>query len=149
MVSYKEMILRLIISFLIGFFIGLEREKRHKPAGLRTHVLVCLGASLFTLISMYGFTEVAGERTFRNPDPTRIAAQIVTGVGFIGGGLIFKDQDHIRGLTTAASIWLTAALGTGMGAGLYIPTMVAALLGFITLKLNRVLRWWGLEDSGE
>ncbi len=149
MLSLQEMIARLLLAFLVGFFIGLEREISHKPAGVRTHALVCLGSALFTLISSYGFTSLIGTNPYQPGDPARIAAQIVTGVGFIGGGIIFKDQDHIRGLTTAASIWLTAGLGTGIGAGLYVPTLAAAVLGYITLKLNRLLRRWGLDDSGE
>ncbi|NHM26242.1 MgtC/SapB family protein [Desulfofundulus sp. TPOSR] len=149
MLSLQEMIARLLLAFLVGFFIGLEREIRHKPAGVRTHTLVCLGSALFTLISSYGFMSLLGTTPYQPGDPTRIAAQIVTGVGFIGGGIIFKDQDHIRGLTTAASIWLTAGLGTGIGAGLYVPSLVAAVLGYLTLKLNRLLRRWGLDDPGE
>ncbi|MGB9803093.1 MgtC/SapB family protein [Desulfofundulus sp.] len=149
MLNLKEMIARLILAFLVGFFIGLEREKRHKPAGVRTHALVCLGSALFTLISSYGFMSLPGRNPYQPGDPARIAAQIVTGVGFIGGGIIFKDRDNIRGLTTAASIWLTAGLGTGIGAGLYVPTMVAAALGYITLRLNRLLKQWGLDDAGE
>ncbi|NHM26250.1 MgtC/SapB family protein [Desulfofundulus sp. TPOSR] len=149
MLSLQEMIARLLLAFLVGFFIGLEREIRHKPAGVRTHALVCLGSALFTLISSYGFMSLLGTTPYQPGDPARIAAQIVTGVGFIGGGIIFKDRDHIRGLTTAASIWLTAGLGTGIGAGLYVPSLVAAVLGYLTLKLNRLLWRWGLDDSGE
>jgi len=146
-IGIREMVFRLLISFVLGFFIGLEREKRHKPAGVRTHTLVCLGSTLFTLISIYAFSEFSGPITYRSPDPARIAAQIVTGVGFIGGGIIFKDRDGVRGLTTAASIWLTAGIGTGIGAGLYLPTLVAAVLGLITLKLHRLLQRWGLEEG--
>ncbi len=134
-----ELVIRLVLSFLLGSLFGLEREKRHKPAGLRTHTLVCLGAALFTITGMYGFPVAGTETVFKNSDPARVAAQIVSGVGFIGGGIIFKEKDHIRGLTTAASIWLTAGLGMGMGAGLYLLTGVTALLGLIGLTLNHFL----------
>ncbi|MFZ5643851.1 MAG: MgtC/SapB family protein [Bacillota bacterium] len=130
-----EIVLRLVLSFVLGGLFGLERERRHKPAGLRTHTLVCLGAALFTIAGTYGFP-VPGGTLIR--DPARVAAQIVTGVGFIGGGIIFKEQDHIRGITTAASIWLTAGLGMGVGAGMYLITIVAALLGLLGLKLDQL-----------
>jgi len=133
-----ELIMRLVIAFSLGGLFGLEREKRHKPAGLRTHTLVCLGAALFTLSGLYGFP--GADELLRNNDPARVAAQIVTGVGFIGGGIIFKERDNVRGITTAASIWLTAGLGMGIGAGLYLLTGVAALLGLAGLELDRLLQ---------
>ncbi|MFZ5648314.1 MAG: MgtC/SapB family protein [Bacillota bacterium] len=132
-----ELVIRLSLAFILGSLFGIEREKRHKPAGLRTHTLVCLGAALFTMAGTYGFP--VPDATVRNYDPARVAAQIVSGVGFIGGGIIFKERDHIRGITTAASIWLTAGLGMGIGAGLYLLTGVAAFLGLMGLKLDRLL----------
>jgi len=136
-----ELVLRLLLAFAVGIVFGLEREKRHKPAGLRTHALVCLGAALFTIIGIIGFPPVdQGATVVKNIDSARVAAQIVTGVGFIGGGIIFKEHDHIRGITTAASIWLTAGLGMGLGAGLYLLSGVAAVLGLIGLKLDRLLQ---------
>ncbi|MHB1042829.1 MAG: MgtC/SapB family protein [Eubacteriales bacterium] len=141
-----ELVIRLVIAFILGFLFGLEREKRHKPAGLRTHALVCLGAALFTVIGIHGFPVTGPGNVVRNIDPARVAAQIVSGVGFIGGGIIFKEHDHIRGITTAASIWLTAGLGMGIGAGLYLFTGTAAVLGLIGLKLNRFLE---RRESGE
>lgn len=141
-----ELALRLLLSFIVGILFGLEREMRQKPAGLRTHALVCLGASLFTIAGIIGFPQAdQGATLVRNIDPARVAAQIVTGVGFIGGGIIFKDHDHIRGITTAASIWLTAGLGMGLGAGLYLLSGVAAVLGLIGLKLDKVLQ----KDSND
>ncbi len=138
-----------VIAFILGSLFGLERERRHKPAGLRTHTLVCLGAALFTLSGTYGFSVPGSDALIRNYDPARVAAQIVSGVGFIGGGIIFKEQDHIRGITTAASIWLTAGLGMGIAAGLYLLTGVAALLGLIGLKLDLILeRSQSGEDPG-
>lgn len=140
MYEQAELALRLVLSFAVGIIFGLEREKRHKPAGLRTHALVCLGAALFTIAGITGFPPQDQVAAVRNIDPARVAAQIVTGVGFIGGGIIFKDHDHIRGITTAASIWLTAGLGMGLGAGLYLLSGVAAVLGLIGLKLDRLLQ---------
>lgn len=107
----------LLVALILSSFIGVERELRQKSAGLRTHTLVGLGAALFMLISKYGFQDVLrpGHVVV---DPSRVAAQIVTGIGFIGGGLIFVRRDMVRGLTTAAAVWLTAAVGAAAGAGL-------------------------------
>lgn len=147
-IDEKEISLRLALAFLVGAFIGAERKTRHKPAGLRTHALVGLGAALFTIISVYGFLEFTGPPYFRaNMDPARIAAQIVVGVGFIGGGLIFRDDNKVSGLTTAASIWLTAGLGTGIGAGMYFTVFVATVLGFIGLRMNRLFGKAAGEDD--
>lgn len=149
-IDEKQIALRLALAFLVGAIIGAERKSRHKPAGLRTHALVGLGAALFTIISTYGFLEFSGPPYFRtNMDPARIAAQIVVGVGFIGGGLIFRDDNKVRGLTTAASIWLTAGLGTGIGAGMYFTVLIAAVLGFIALRLNRILKRLGFDDLAD
>lgn len=108
-------------SILLGLglssVIGVEREIRHKAAGLRTHALVGTGAALFMVVSKYGFADLAGLAEV-SLDPSRIAAQIVSGIGFIGGGLIFVRRDAVRGLTTAAGIWLAAAIGTASGAGM-------------------------------
>lgn len=135
---------------MVGAVIGTERKIRHKPAGLRTHALVGLGAALFTIISVYGFLEFSGPPYFRtNMDPARIAAQIVVGVGFIGGGLIFREDNKVSGLTTAASIWLTAGLGTGIGAGMYFTVLIATVLAFIALRLNRILKRLGFDDLAE
>jgi putative Mg2+ transporter-C (MgtC) family protein len=117
-----ELGLALVLSALIGF----EREMRQKSAGLRTHTLVGVGAALFMLISKYGFTDVL-EPGKVIVDPSRVAAQIVTGVGFLGAGLIFVRRDSVRGLTTAAAIWVTAAIGSAAGAGL--PVLAAAATG--------------------
>ena len=134
----------------MGAVIGTERKFMHKPAGLRTHALVGLGAALYTLISIYGFLEFSGPPYYRtNMDPARIAAQIVVGVGFIGGGLIFREKNHLSGLTTASSIWLTAGLGTGIGTGMYFTVFIAAVLGFIALRLNRILKRIGLDSLAD
>jgi len=113
----------LLLAFVFSSMIGFEREKRLKSAGLRTHALVGLAAALLTLVSKYGFTDVLIDDHLRL-DPSRIAAQIVTGIGFIGGGLIFVRKDIVHGLTTAATIWLTAAIGMACGAGLHLLALV-------------------------
>jgi putative Mg2+ transporter-C (MgtC) family protein len=111
--------------------IGLEREWRHKPTGLRTHTLVGVGAALFVIISKYGFGDVLGPNV--SLDPSRVAAQIVTGIGFIGGGLIFVRGDAVRGLTTAAIVWMTTAIGMACGAGLLHVALVATAGHFLVV----------------
>jgi putative Mg2+ transporter-C (MgtC) family protein len=111
------------LAFALSALIGLEREVRHKSAGLRTYTLVGFAAALIMLVSKYGFADVLSANRVVL-DPSRIAAQIVTGIGFIGGGLIFVRRDSVRGLTTAATVWLTAAVGMACGAGLPILALV-------------------------
>src|SRR5919198_3765858 len=130
--SDLEQLARLALAAGLGGAIGAERELADQPAGLRTHVLLSLGACLFTLVSAYGFGKAA--------DPSRLAAQIVTGVGFLGGGAILRHGFTIRGLTTAASIWATCALGVAVGLGRDPLSIGAALLTLATLGLLRVLR---------
>ncbi|MGH2781294.1 MAG: MgtC/SapB family protein [Thermoleophilaceae bacterium] len=127
-----DLALRLTVGLVLGAIIGFERELHRQPAGFRTHSLVSLGAALFTVVSAFGFT---GDMV----DPTRIAAQIVSGIGFIGAGTILQHRGHIRGLTTAASLWSVAAIGTAAGAGLYIVAVVGTLLILVILSiLDRV-----------
>jgi putative Mg2+ transporter-C (MgtC) family protein len=123
------------VALLLSAAIGLEREIRQKDAGLRTHTLVGIGAALFMLISKYGFTDVL-ERGLVVLDPSRIAAQIVSGIGFLGAGLIFVRRDAVRGLTTAASVWVTAAVGSAAGAGLLV---LAALTTGMYLMVTLIL----------
>jgi putative Mg2+ transporter-C (MgtC) family protein len=118
------------LTLVLSAAIGLEREIRQKNAGLRTHTLVGVGAALFMLISKYGFTDVLVPRQVVL-DPSRVAAQIVTGVGFLGAGLIFVRRDSVRGLTTAASIWVTAAIGSAAGAGLPILAALSTGIYFV------------------
>ena len=127
-----EMALRVSLAFVLGGVIGYERESIQRPAGLRTHMLVAAGASAFTVASIYGFV---GEGTVR--DPARLAAQIVTGVGFLGAGTIWRTPSTVRGLTTAASIWLVAALGLLAGTGLYALAVFTTICGFVTLRWGR------------
>jgi putative Mg2+ transporter-C (MgtC) family protein len=114
-------------ALVLSALIGLERELRQKSAGLRTHALIGFGAALFMLVSKYGYTDVLADKVVL--DPSRVAAQIVSGIGFIGGGLIFVKRDLVRGLTTAAAVWLTTAVGMAAGAGLPILA-VATTLGY-------------------
>jgi putative Mg2+ transporter-C (MgtC) family protein len=117
----------LALAFLLAALIGLERELRQKPAGLRTLTIVGFASALFVLISKYGFSDVPGARV----DPSRVAAQVVSGLGFIGGGLVFVRRDAVRGLTTAAVVWLTAAVGMAAGAGLPLLALLVTLGHFL------------------
>jgi putative Mg2+ transporter-C (MgtC) family protein len=123
----------LTLAFILSALVGVEREIRQKSAGLRTHTLVGVSAALFMLVSKYGFMDVLTYGTVVL-DPSRVAAQIVSGIGFIGGGVIFMRRDVVRGLTTAASIWFTAALGMACGAGLF-ALAVATLVGYYIIML--------------
>ena len=123
-----EIILRLVIAAVASGLIGFEREKVHKPAGLRTLMLVGMGAALFVLVAL---RTIPGE-------VVRIMAGIATGIGFLGAGAIFKDESHVRGLTTAASIWAVAAIGITAGLGEYALMAVATILILFVLELNRI-----------
>jgi len=138
-----DFILRIFVAAMLGGAIGLEREYRAKEAGLRTHFLVALGSALFMIVSAYGFAEVklAEEQRW---DIARIAAQVVTGIGFIGAGTIIfnKSENVIRGLTTAAGVWVTAAIGLACGGGMYILAIVSTALVLIGLEaFNLLIRW--------
>lgn len=126
-------LLLLLVAFVLSMIIGIERQLQQKSAGMRTHTLVGTGAALFTLVSGFGFNAVLG--TDVNLDPSRIAAQIVSGVGFLGAGVIFMRRDVVRGLTTAATIWMTAAIGMACGLGREVTAVISALLALIVLAL--------------
>lgn len=121
----------LALAFALSSLIGLEREWRQKSAGLRTHTLVGTGAALILIVSKYGFGDVLGSHVVL--DPSRVAAQIVSGIGFIGGGLIFVRGDAVRGLTTAAIVWITAAIGMACGAGLAILAVAVTAAHFVVV----------------
>lgn len=123
-----ELTVRLVIALMLGGAIGWERELQRMPAGFRTHALVSLGSAIFTVISAYAFTGPGS-------DPTRIAAQIVSGIGFLGGGAILHYGGTVRGLTTAASLWSVAAVGMAAGAGLFVLAGISAVLVIIGLEL--------------
>jgi putative Mg2+ transporter-C (MgtC) family protein len=133
--SWPHILLRLFVAAVLGGAIGAERELRERGAGLRTHTVVCVGSALFTLVSAYGFSE------FRVVDPTRIAAQIVSGIGFLGAGAIIRHGLSVRGLTTAATLWLVAAIGMASGAGYYDAAIIATLGALFTLGPLRVLAY--------
>ena len=126
------MILRLGVAGILGTLIGLEREYRAKDAGMRTHFLVALGSALFMIISQYGFGSSSG-------DPGRVAAQIVSGIGFIGAGTIMMHKQFVRGLTTAAGLWVAAGIGMAVGGGLYILGIVTTVFTLIGLELFQIL----------
>ena len=138
--STAEALLRLLVAAALGGAIGLERELRDHEAGFRTHLLVSLGACVFTLVSAYAWTDwTFSTRSGVVFDPTRIAAQIVTGVGFLGAGAIIVRGISVRGLTTAATLWIVAAIGMAAGTGYYVVGIGAALLVLISLGPLRLL----------
>src|SRR5215203_4890008 len=143
MPSDLELLGRLLLAAVLGGAIGAERELNDQAAGLRTHMLLTIGACLFTLISAYGFGGGLGT------DPSRIAAQIVTGIGFLGGGAIVRDGLTVKGVTTAASIWATASVGVAIGAGSYVLGVGGAVLVVGTLfglrSADNLLRRWGVS----
>lgn len=139
-----DFLIRLLAALILGFILGLERELTNKYAGLRTHILVCLGACIFTIISIYGFpTFAAGDNVIVDNatgirDTGRVAAQIVTGIGFIGAGTVLRNGPMIIGLTTAATLWISAAIGMTCGVGMYDVAIVATILSVAVLTLIRV-----------
>jgi putative Mg2+ transporter-C (MgtC) family protein len=137
-ISLLDIALRLTLVVILCGAIGLERETRDQPAGVRTHVLVGMGAAIFTLISAYGFSDL--ERPGAPIDPTRIAAQIVTGVGFLGAGAIIHQGLAVRGLTTAAAVWISAAIGMACGVGFYTLALAGSALVLIALLVFRHIR---------
>lgn len=130
--STGEYLARIGVAFILGAAVGLEREVHHRPAGLRTHALVAVGAALITLVSIYGFSDVVGANGV-DLDPSRIAAQVISGIGFIGAGTIIAHSDRVQGLTTAASMFTVAAIGLACGTGLYVPAVATTVLALIIL----------------
>jgi putative Mg2+ transporter-C (MgtC) family protein len=149
-ISNAEVALRLSLAVVLCAAIGIEREVRGQAAGLRTHILVGLGSALFTLVSAYGFHDFvrpvsngAGANVpYTLVDPSRIAAQIVSGIGFLGAGAIIRQGPTIRGLTTAAALWIAAAIGMAAAAGFYFGALVATLIVMVALVGFRQLRPW-------
>ena len=137
--TWGQILLRLSLAAALGGAIGLERELRERDAGFRTHMLVAVGSALFTLVSAYGFHDflVKGGAEVRT-DPTRIAAQIVTGIGFLGAGAIIRQGLSVRGLTTAATLWVVAAIGLSAGAGYYWAAVLTTALALILLGPLRI-----------
>ena len=127
-----EFIFRVFVAALLGGMIGFEREYRAKEAGLRTHFLVAMGSALFMIVSQYGFNAVLS--TSITLDPSRVAAQVVSGIGFIGAGTIIFQKHVIKGLTTAAGLWVTSAIGLACGSGLYLLSVASTLLVLLCLE---------------
>lgn len=138
MISAQETLVRLLVAVVLGALIGLERERQQRTAGLRTHALVCVGSALIIIVSAFGFSDVQ-----KNPsvsfDPSRIAAQVVSGIGFLGAGTIILRREVVRGLTTAASIWVVAGIGLAAGAGLYLAAVACTALVLILLAGVRAI----------
>lgn len=129
MMTNKEIILRLVVSAIFGGLIGMERETSNRPAGLRTHILVTIGSSLIMLISIDGFNNLS-----ITADPARLASQVVSGIGFLGAGTILRQGNSIKGLTTAASLWVCAGIGLAIGGGYYLGALVTAIIVLFSLR---------------
>jgi putative Mg2+ transporter-C (MgtC) family protein len=137
--SWAEALLRLAVAAALGGAVGLERELREREAGFRTHMLVSVGSALFTMAGAYGFRDffISGGNIVRS-DPTRIAAQVVTGIGFLGAGAIIRQGLSVRGLTTAATLWVVAAIGLTTGAGYYSAAVITTAIALFSLWPLRI-----------
>nr|WP_320120461.1 MgtC/SapB family protein [uncultured Marinifilum sp.] len=135
-ITGETILFRLVLSFIVGAIIGIERETHKQPAGLRTHILICMGSTLIMLLSIFIPQTF---QNFQNGDPSRIAAQVVSGIGFLGAGAIMKFGVNVKGLTTAASIWVIAALGLTIGAGMYTGVIWGAVILLFALVLMDVV----------
>ena len=142
-----DFMLRLLVAGILGAIIGLDREYRAKEAGYRTHFLVSLGSALIMIVSQYGFQEIIKENSV-TLDPSRVAAQVVSGIGFIGAGTIILQKQTVRGLTTAAGIWATAGIGLAVGAGMYAIGIATTVLTLIGLELlSYIFKSVGMKSS--
>lgn len=141
-ISYLEISIRIVVAMIVGGLVGFERELGNHPAGFRTHILVCVGSTLIVLLSTYGFNQFANEYNVRM-DPARLAAQVISGIGFLGAGTILRTGMTISGLTTAASLWVVAAIGLSVGAGFYYGALFSTLLVFVVLFVfNKIEKAW-------
>jgi putative Mg2+ transporter-C (MgtC) family protein len=125
-----------LVAALCGIILGFERELRKKPAGIRSHILMCVGASIFTVMS-----------TYLGTDRSRIAAQIVSGIGFLGGGAIVKEGVNVKGITTASNVWITGAIGIMCGAGLFVEAILMSLITIVILKFGKLITRWLHADG--
>jgi putative Mg2+ transporter-C (MgtC) family protein len=139
MISPEELILRLGVAAVLGGLVGLERERLEWAAGMRTHALVSLGSALFMVVSAFGFSDILNEQHVIL-DPSRVAAQVASGIGFIGAGTIILRREVVKGLTTAASIWAVAAVGLAVGGGMFLAAGAATLLALALLVLAKPLK---------
>jgi putative Mg2+ transporter-C (MgtC) family protein len=139
MLTWSEIVIRLSLASFFGAVIGLERERKDWAAGLRTHMLVCVGSSLIMMVSAFGFADILGNDHV-TLDPSRVAAQVISGIGFIGAGaILFQQTGIVRGLTTAAGLWTVAAIGLATGGGMYFAAGVATLIAIIILWILQPL----------
>jgi putative Mg2+ transporter-C (MgtC) family protein len=150
MISWEQIVLRIVVGAVLGGLVGLEREMRGQAAGFRTHTLVAMGSTLFTLVSIYGFEGFFGDGPAPGEpfsfDPSRVAAQIVVGIGFLGAGAIMRHGTSVKGLTTAASLWVVAAMGLAVGTGFWVGAITVSLLLLIVLRglrptENLLVKW--------
>lgn len=132
----SDLLKRILLAIILGFIIGIEREMTNKAAGLRTNILVCIGSCLFTILSLYGFSNALS--VYPMGDPARVAAQILTGIGFIGGGTVLRHGTSVFGLTTAATLWVTASVGMACGCGKFDIAVICTVLSVATLTLIRI-----------
>ncbi|MBQ3641037.1 MgtC/SapB family protein [bacterium] len=140
-----DILLRIIMSVILGSVIGLEREITNKSAGLRTQILVCLGACVFTILSIYGFAKAV--TLYPLGDPSRVAAQIITGIGFIGAGTVLRQGLTVTGLTTASTLWIVAAIGMACGCGKIGLAVVATIIAVVILVLIRAIEFKVLPNN--
>ena len=131
-ITWETALVRFLFSFILGALVGLERETHNQPAGLRTHILISIGSTMIMLISIYI------PQIFPNSDPARMAAQVVSGIGFLGAGAILKYGVDIKGLTTAASIWVIAAVGLAVGAGMYLVSIIGVVIILFALTIMNI-----------
>lgn len=144
LLSYTDIILRMCVGLLVGAILGFERTKNNKPAGIRTHALVSVASTAISIISAYGFGEFEG---FRTMDPARLIVGIITGIGFLGAGIIWKDPaGDIRGLTTAANIWAAAGLGIAVALGHFFLVFVTLVLMLVALEISGILAKIGIVE---
>lgn len=143
-----EMILRLVLAGVLGAMIGFERRSHFKEAGMRTHFVVALGSALIMMVSKYGFYDLMGMK-YVSLDPSRVAAQVVSGIGFLGAGTIIVEHQNVRGLTTAAGLWATAGIGIAAGAGMYIPAVSSTVLILIGLEIFNKLQMSAMYFIGK
>ncbi|CAN7618544.1 MgtC/SapB family protein [Paenibacillus sp. LjRoot153] len=133
-ISHLDLLIRMLVATILGGLIGLEREWSNHAAGFRTHILVCLGSTTIMLLSIYGFSEFVNESNVR-ADPARLAAQVISGIGFLGAGAILRNGSVVSGLTTAASVWVVAAVGLCVGAGFFFVAVLCTFLALVSLLL--------------
>lgn len=142
-VTWETSLIRFLVSFFLGTLVGIERETHNQPAGLRTHILISIGSTMAMLISIYipqTFTE------FQNGDPGRIAAQVISGIGFLGAGAILRFGANVKGLTTAASIWATAAVGLAVGAGMYVVGIIGVVVILFALTIMNLFEKYFFKE---